>query len=317
MFSGRTRLGFIASRRREGIRVDFHKIAVLNGHFLPVREVRLDPTSAGIHSGWGICTTVRIYEGLPFNLEAHIQRLTKDAGQMGIPLQEAFENLEVDLFDLARRNSLKGGIGRIILLGGVAGRYSRFTGSNLSTADLLILTQDLKPRPPGESLHTAPFRLHTRRPLAGIKATSNLTYVQCRREALKKQYDDDLIQNESDHVVEVSTGNLFWVRDGELFTPSLETSCIDGSTRNILIHLARENGIKVTEGAFPLSELLAAQEAFVTSVSREVSPVVRINEHSFPEVPGPVSASLQESFQAMLETWVEETRLKSPEEDAE
>lgn len=303
--------------------MDFHKIAVLNGHFLPVREVRLDPTSAGIHSGWGVCTTVRIYEGLPFNLEAHVERLTKDAGRMGIPLPKAFESLEVDLFDLARRNSLKGGIGRIILLGGAPGRYSRLSGSDLGTADLLILTQDLKPRPPGESLYTVSFRVHTRRPLAGIKATSNLTYVQCRREALKKQYDDALIQNESDHVMETSTGNLFWVRDGELFTPSLDTSCIDGSTRNLLIRLARENGIKVTEGAYPLSEILAAQETFVTSVSREVSPVVRIDDHSFPEVPGPTSASLQESFQAMLEAWieekkkVEEARLKSLEEEAE
>jgi len=280
--------------------LDFHKIAVLNGHFLPVREVRLDPTGTGIHSGWGVYTTVRVYGGVPFNIEAHVRRLEQDAELVGVALPKAFRNLRDDLSDLARRNGMTDGTGRIVLLGGPIGRFS---GSGPSASDLLILTRDLQARPPGEAIQTVSYRVHSRHPLAGIKSTGNLVYIQCQREAMRNQFDDALVLNESDHVVEVATGNVFWVQDGVLYTPSLETGCLNGTTREILIDIVREKGLHLEEGAFPLDALLSAREAFISSVSREVSPIVRIDEHAFPEVPGPTSAALQESFQARLDRW--------------
>jgi branched-subunit amino acid aminotransferase/4-amino-4-deoxychorismate lyase len=176
----------------------------------------------------------------------------------------------------------------------------------------LILTRDLSPRPPGEAIRTVSRRIHSRDPLAGTKTISNLGYIQCRREAVRQQFDDALILNEFDQVVEVATGNVFWVRDDVLYTPSLDTGCLDGTTRQILIDIAGEKNLRLEEGAFPLDGLLSAREAFISSVSREVSPVVRIDDHAFPEVPGPTSAALQESFQVRLDRWRAEN---APEED--
>lgn len=298
--------------------MEFHKIAVLNGHFQPLREVRVDPTGAAVHSGWGVYSTVRIYRGHPFNVVAHAHRLEADARRTGIPLPKEFAGLSEDLGDLARRNGVDDGIGRVYVLGGPMGRFS---ASGPSTADILILTRDLRPHPPGESLWTAPFRIHTLNPLAGAKTTSNLAYIQCRREAIQQRYDEALILNENGHVVEVSTGNVFWVRDGVLRTPDLSTGCLDGSTRDLLIELAKEGGVTVEEGAFALEDLLAADEAFVSSVSREVTPVARVGEEAFPEVPGPIAASLQERFQQRLQRWLgeleAEEQARAEAEDAE
>ncbi|MBN2490284.1 MAG: aminotransferase class IV [Planctomycetes bacterium] len=280
--------------------MDFHKIAVLNGHFLPLREVRVDPVGTGVHSGWGVYTTVRIYGGHPFNVAAHLRRLERDAGRVGIALPEAFGNLANDLADLARRNGVQDGTGRISVLGAPMGRFS---AGGPPGSDLLVLTRDLQPRPPGESLCVSAHRFHSLGPLANTKTISNLPHIQCRREALLRQFDDALLLNESDHVVEVATGNLFWVRDGKLYTPSPRTGCIEGSTRELLIEEARHQGIEVLEGCFPLADLHPAREAFVSSVSREISPVVRLEDHFFPEVPGPISAALQEGFHRRLEAW--------------
>ena len=285
--------------------LEFHKIAVLNGHFLPLREVRVDPTGAGVHSGWGVYTTVRIYGRHPFNVAAHVRRLERDAERVGIVLPEAFASVADDLAALARRNGLEDGIGRAIILGGPMGRFS---AGGPTGSDLLVLTRDLRPRPPGESLCVSSCRFHSRNPLAGTKTISNLAYIQCRREAARRQFDDTLILNESDHVVEIATGNIFWVRDGKLHTPSPDTGCLVGSTRELLMAEARKQGVPVVEGRFGVDHLLAAREAFVSSVSREVSPVVRLEDHLFPEVPGPLSAALQEGFHRSLEAWREEIR---------
>jgi branched-subunit amino acid aminotransferase/4-amino-4-deoxychorismate lyase len=280
--------------------LDFHKIAVLNGHFLPLREVRLDPTGTGIHAGWGVYTSVRVYGGIPFNVKAHVRRLEQDAEQVGVALPRAFGSLREDLADLARRNGVSDGTGRVVVLGGPIGRIS---GSGPSESDLLILTRNLQPRPPGEAIQTVSYRIHSRHPLAGTKTTGNLVYIQCQREAVRNQFDDALILNESDHVVEVATGNVFWVRDEVLYTPSLDTGCLPGTTREILIDVIAEKGLKLEEGAFPVDALLSAREAFISSVSRELSPIVRIDEHAFPAVPGPTSAALQERFQSRLNRW--------------
>ncbi len=280
--------------------MSYDKIAVLNGHFRPVREVRLNPTSSGILSGWAIYTTVRIYDGLPFNVDAHVTRLRKDAARMSIPFASAIENLGADLTDLARRNHVESGRGRVMLLAGEE--------DGKPTSNLLLLTSGLLDRPEAESVWVAPYRVHTSSPLIGVKLVANALYTHARREASKNRFDEALFLNERDEVVEVSSGNPFWVRNGVLRTPALDCGGLDGTSRGIVRRLAADLEIPIEEGAYRLDDLLAADEAFVASVSREVAPVARIGETEFSDTLGPIGRRLHDAFRAHVDAWHAETR---------
>jgi branched-subunit amino acid aminotransferase/4-amino-4-deoxychorismate lyase len=281
--------------------LSYHKIAVLNGHFMPVRAVRLNPTGSGVLSGWAIFTTVRIYDGFPFNVDAHVSRLRKDAGRANIPLSPGIENLGLDLTDLARRNNVGDGRARVMLLGG--------TGEpGKPASNLLLLTADLDERPASESVWISPYRSCTRSALLGVKLASNTLYLQSRREAPKNRFDEALVLNEREEVVEVASGNLFFVRDARVFTPSTETGCLDGTSRGVVKRLVEQLEIPLDEGRFSLDDLLSADEVFIASVSREVGPVHLIGERDFAPVPGPVTSRLQDAFRRHVQAWVAEAR---------
>ena len=113
-----------------------------------------------------------------------------------------------------------------------------------------------------------------------------------------------------------ATSNLFWVRQGRLYTPSLESGCLPGIARDFVIELAVAEGIGVTQGLWPRSELAAAEEAFVTNSVMEVTPLTALDSHKIgcccdnssdakTTTPGPVTRQLQKLYaRAVIEqTW--------------
>jgi len=90
-----------------------------------------------------------------------------------------------------------------------------------------------------------------------------------------------------------------------LATPAAECGCLPGSTRRIVIELAREAGLEVVEGAFDVEHLRGADEAFITSVSREVSSIARIDDRPLGEEPGTVTKTLADAFSARVRKWLD------------
>jgi branched-chain amino acid aminotransferase len=83
--------------------------------------------------------------------------------------------------------------------------------------------------------------------------------------------------NAEGHLTEATTANVFWVKGGEVFTPSLDCGILAGITRTLLIWVMRQDGISVVEGRFPPGDLRGADEAFLTGSIRGVSPIVRVD----------------------------------------
>jgi branched-chain amino acid aminotransferase len=101
-------------------------------------------------------------------------------------------------------------------------------------------------------------------------------------------------------LAECTTSNLFFVRDGVLCTPSLDCGILDGITREVVLLLAREAGIRVTEGHFPADALCQAEECFLTNTSMEIMPVRDIEGTGVRACPGPITLRLQELFKTNL-----------------
>ena len=114
--------------------------------------------------------------------------------------------------------------------------------------------------------------------LPGVKSTSYAVNMAAEAEARRQGADDALFVDAAGIVLEGPTTNVWWRRERMLFTPSLELGILAGVTRATVIELAAETGYDVEEGAYPLSDLQTADEAFTSSSVREVMPVTSLDD---------------------------------------
>jgi branched-chain amino acid aminotransferase len=148
-----------------------------------------------------------------------------------------------------------------------------------------------------------PARLRNdRRALAPAAKTGNyLNNVLALVEARRAGGEDAILLNVEGHVTEATTANVFWVKDGEVLTPSHDCGILAGITRTLLIWALRKEGTVVREGRFTYSDLVAADEVMLTGTVRGVSPVVTIDGKPVGSgVPGPLTQRLVATYEEIL-----------------
>src|ERR1700759_4849524 len=137
-----------------------------NDRIVEVSEAKLAPTLAGALYGWGLFTTMRIYDGQVFAFEGHWERLLKGSEKSRVPLGIDVESLRQALRDLVAANAVKQGRARITILKGEAGSWR---GASAREADVLVFTTSDAPQQPAPiSLTVSPYRLLSTGPLAGV-----------------------------------------------------------------------------------------------------------------------------------------------------
>jgi branched-chain amino acid aminotransferase len=153
----------------------------------------------------------------------------------------------------------------------------------------------------------SPFRLESRRALSGVKSTSYLDYQLAWQRATRSGFDDAVLCNGNGALCECTRANIFWVRDGRLHTPSLDSGCLPGIARELVLHWATEDGVAIKEGIFSPHELAGADEAFLTSATQGPRAVAwhAINEqddspHEF-AAPGSLTVRLQQRWQIAVQ----------------
>ncbi|HZU20186.1 MAG TPA: aminotransferase class IV [Gaiellaceae bacterium] len=216
--------------------------------------------------------TIRVYGGRPFLLAEHLERLSFSAAALALAPPDGAEKL-VELVGCAAPPD------HVLRL--------------YRTSRLLVATA--AELPPGldearaEGIALRSFEVGAPPPLlGGAKTTSYGVSFAARREAERLGADDALLVGEG-LVLEAATANVWWRRGGRLYTPASRAGVLPGVTRAFLASLE-----PVQEGAFPLDDLLAADEAFTTSSVREVMPVVAVDGRPIGDGrPGPAAARLQ------------------------
>ncbi|MBU0755008.1 MAG: aminotransferase class IV, partial [Planctomycetes bacterium] len=166
----------------------------------------------------------------------------------------------------------------------------------------VIIAEALPPWPPehydlGITLVTVGIRRNSRGALNPmIKSGNYLNNVLATMEAKEAGAVDAVMLNGQGYVTESSTANIFFAKKGGLITPPLEAGILDGVSRHIVMGLAKEQGIPCTEKLFGPAELHGADECFITSTTREVMPVRRVDRHPY-DAPGPITCRLLECYQ--------------------
>jgi 4-amino-4-deoxychorismate lyase len=232
--------------------------------------------------GRAVFETARVYDGRPFRLDAHIDRLARSAAHVRLPAPDPDECLRL--------------ADGVVKAAGVPDLSLRFfwTGTTLVSTGAAIPPEldELRAR----GMRLAVVRWSTGA-LAAAKSTSYAENMAAQDEAADRGADDALLVAHDGTVLEAPTANVWWREGDTLLTPSLDLPILAGVTRAVLLELAPLAGYTVEEGVFPIDRLLAADEVFLCSSIREVMPVTDVDATPFRR--GPAAEALQGALRSM------------------
>lgn len=244
----------------------------------------IDPKNAseGIQFAYGLFETVRVDNGRPEQLEAHLDRLNMGLERIGLNYTLTQAMLYVGFNRLMHHVTLKSGVLKIVALR---------RGADLALAEVDVqlylrvnpyrnlLINDEKPY----LLKVSTFTKNSRSPMAGLKWVGYADHVIERERAIKDGFQDVLFLNENDQIAETSTANLFWLKEGVLFTPALECGILPGVMRLNVINAAKTLELSVHEGRFSLQDLREADCVFVTNSLMRLLKVTGVGDVYFTE----------------------------------
>ena len=279
-----------------------HRQVFHNDRIVPIEQVRLSPGQAGLLSGWGLFTTLRIFQGEAFAYERHWRRLEKDAGLTRLPFPFDPAQLRRHLSELLSANQVVEGTARIYMIYNRVGFWQ--SDEPMPQVDLILCTAGLPAHSEPARLAIAEHGRHAASPLAGVKVTSWLNNVWHLAEAQKQGWSEVVLLNERGEVAECTSANIFSVKDGKITTPPLSSGCLEGVTRSVLLEIAPRSGMPVIEQTLMPEDLYAADEVFITSTNRSLLGVSEIAGQRYAAAPGPVAQKLERAFDAAMREYV-------------
>jgi branched-subunit amino acid aminotransferase/4-amino-4-deoxychorismate lyase len=256
-------------------------LACLDGTIAPAAETSIPVTDEGFLRGDGVFEVVRVYDGRPFALSEHLDRIERSAANLRLGWEVPRVDLERETADLLRERGGRSfdGCLRFVLTRG--GRR-------------LLMTEPLPDTPERARLAFVTFA--PTRILDGIKSLSYAGNMLATRLARERGFHEALLVTPHGRVLEAPTASIFWVApDGALCTPPLEEHILASITRDRLMKL-----VEVEERTATQEDLLEASEAFVASTTREVQPVEAIEQRRFGE-PGERTRKAAAAFRAHVE----------------
>jgi len=269
-----------------------------NNRIIDAAQSRLSPLNAGALYGWGVFTTIRVFDRVVLAFDRHWDRLQRHADQAQISIPIDSTQASQAIVGLIAANSTRNGRARVTVLKGDAGGWRVADGPEV---EFLIFTTAEEPRAlRSPAITISPYRILSHGPLAGIKRTAMLENLLALEEARSRDFGEAVMLNERGEIVGATAANLFWANSDELFTPSLATGCVAGITRGITLDLARRLNLRVTEGSFPIQRLLDADEAFLTSTARGITPVVSFDIKKYDSGGAWVTRLLDREFQKLI-----------------
>jgi branched-chain amino acid aminotransferase len=251
-----------------------HRFLLHNGAILDAHEKSLSAGQVGLMNGWGVFSTLRVADGVPFAFERHWERMHRDAGKMRIPFPADREEVRGQLLRLIEANAAWNATLRVMV---VRNKGGLFEGPDQTRDfDVLAFTKDLNPWGNSVRLAIKPNARYSANEFSGCKILSwsqNLTWYE---EAHERGFDEAILLNERGEVSECTSANVFAATAGEVVTPPLSSGCLPGVTRELLLYVVRVPGIRVVERALKPVDLERADQVFITSTTRDLLPAAAI-----------------------------------------
>ena len=280
----------------------------VNGRAASADAAHVSALDRGFTLADGLFETLRVYDAIPFRLDAHLARLESGAATLGIPIRDGEIRdaialavrgaADADLRDAALRLTLTRGAGAV----GVAP-----PPADAAPRPTVVLTVQPLPQFPaatyerGLSAHVASGVRNERAMSAGLKTLGYTDAVLALAEARRAGADEAIFLDGDGHCSEATSSNLFALVGDTLVTPPVSCGALPGITRAAVIELARAAMLPVAERVLELDELRGAAEAFLTRSLREIAPLVRVGGEAIGDgAPGPRTRELAGGYAALV-----------------
>ena len=262
----------------------------VNGRLVEPGTATVRADDHAVVVGDGVFETMRIVDGAAFALGRHLRRLDRSASGLG--LDEPDEDLIRTAIHEVLTADPSAGLLRITWSSG-AGPWGSGRGSGPGT--LVVASGPPNVWPAAERVHLVPWRRNEHSPLVGLKTTSYAENVLALATAKRVGCSEALFANTAGRLCEGTGTNVFLVVDGAVLTPPLSSGCLAGVTRELVMELA-----DVVERDIDPAGFATADEAFLTSSTRDVSPISAVDGVELPAAPGPVTAGLMAAFADLI-----------------
>ena len=280
------------------------KFIFLNGKIIPDTDANISSGDRGFLYGDGIYETLRSYNGKPFKLAEHLERMRHSAKQLKISFEYSNDDIGERINELIEKNCSQNAYIRITLSRGTGGVRLQMD-DNIKPTTLIqvkpLTPYDKKLYEEGMSLVVSNCRRSTSCPISCHKTTNLLKSILLKEEAIKKSAHEAIILNTDDYVTECVVSNIFMVSGGIVVTPSLGTNILPGITRRTVLDICRDSSIPVSEDRFRIEALVKADEVFITNSLMEIMPVSKIDDSKIGKtIPGKITQQLMSAYKRLI-----------------
>ncbi|AFS79113.1 aminodeoxychorismate lyase PabC [Gottschalkia acidurici 9a] len=243
---------------------------ILNGSVYKTEENTVSPLSESFMFGYGLFETLKVLNGKILFLEEHIDRLISGCKTLKLTLKDSKKNIELDCYKLLELNQVKNGVLKIL--------YSK----NRDKEYLLLTTRH---NPYTEENYKNGFKMmfsdikrNQHSILAFIKSNNYMENLLAKQVGAENGYDEVIFLNTDGFIAEGAASNIFWIKSGNVFTPSTECGLLPGIVRDKVILISQKLDLKINIGKFSKGDILDADEVFITNSVMEIMPISNIGK---------------------------------------
>lgn len=273
----------------------------MTGKLVEESEAMISVFDHGLLYGDGVFEGIRVYNNRVFLLKEHIDRLFNSAKAIALEIPMSKEELVTAVADTCKANELKNGYVRLIV---TRGKGSLGLNPYLcKDPEIIIIAAEIQLYPKDfyenglKIVTVGTVRNHPEAINPRIKSLNYLNNVLAKIEAINAGCMECIMLNHKGEVAEASGDNIFTIKDGKLYTPSIYSGALEGLTRNKVISLAKSLGYSVNEVSMQRYDLYTADEVFLTGTAAEIISVVEIDKRAIGSgTPGEITKELASSY---------------------
>src|SRR5215475_1188403 len=276
----------------------------VDGKYYSERDAKISVFDHGLLYGDGIFEGIRAYHGRVLKLNEHIDRLFYSAKALLLNVPLTHQEVMDAVVETCRQNKIRDGYIRLVVTRG-AGTLG-LNPSRCKNPSIIIIADKIQLYPPelyqrGMAIVTVPTTRNLHSALnPAIKSLNYLNNILAKIEANNAGCEEAVMLNAEGFVAECTGDNLFIVKEGQLFTPPLSAGALYGITRRVVMDIALENGVQVSEPNLTRYDLFNADECFLTGTGAELVPVVKIDGRLIGTgKPGPLTLKLESLYHGL------------------
>lgn len=253
----------------------------LDGKLVDKSDAKVSVYDHGLLYGDGVFEGIRVYHGRIFEPEAHLRRLFDSAKSIRLTIPFTADQLRTAIDETAKANNFTDCYVRLVVTRGVG--YLGLNPNKCPTPSAFIITDTIEMYPKevyekGMAVITASvIRNHPNAMSSRVKSLNYLNSILAKIEAIDAGVPEAIMLNHLGNVAECTADNLFIVREGEVLTPAVTESILEGVTREVILKLCKNLNIPCREKTLQRHDLYIAQECFLTGTGAEVVPVTKID----------------------------------------